>query len=111
MRTFGRILVILAVFALVMGITYVIVEAHSSSGQGLKPGFEPGNDRFASADGAPGLAGGGRPEFQGGERNESRDGGGWLSGAIKNVTILVVLIAVPREVLQRRKRAARTAAG
>ena len=62
MKIVGRILIILAVLALVMGITYVIVNTRGSSA----PGFEPGNERFSASNGAPpGFPKGGRPEFPG----------------------------------------------
>jgi hypothetical protein len=117
MKTLGRILIILAVFALVMGITYVIVNARSSSAAGISPGFEQANGRLASPDGAPlGFQNGERSAFPGGGREfrGERDGGGWLLGALKNIAIIgfiVVLIIVPKSFIQKRKRAAQIAAG
>jgi hypothetical protein len=118
MRILGRILIILAVFALVMGITYLIVNARGSSAPGAMPGFEPGNERFSASDGAPpGFPEGGRPEFPGGGRNEfrgERRGGGWLFGALKNIAIIgiiVALIVVPKRWLEKKRRAAKVADG
>jgi hypothetical protein len=107
MKTIGRILIILTVFALVMGITYVIVKDSSSSSLGVTPRFEQANGRFARPDAAPpGFPGGGR-EFRG-ER-----GGGWLFEALRNMAIIgiiVVLIVVPKSWIQKRKRTAQIAA-
>jgi hypothetical protein len=117
MKIVGRILIILAVLALVMGITYVIVNTRGSSA----PGFEPGNERFSASNGAPpGFPEGGRPEFPGGGRNEfrgergERGGGGWLLEALKNIAIIgiiVALIVVPKSWMQKRKKATQTPAG
>ncbi len=72
MKILGRILIILAVFALVMGITYAVVNARGSSGPGTTPGFQPGKEGFSQSNGAQSFPGGGRPAFPGGDRNESR---------------------------------------
>jgi hypothetical protein len=117
MKIIGRILIILAVFALVMGITYGIVNARSSSGSGITPRFEPGNGRFAPPDGTPpGFQNGERPEFpgRGREFRGERGGSGWLFEALKNIAIIgiiVALIVIPKSWIQKRKRAANTAAG
>ena len=114
MKIVGRILIILAVFALVMGITYVIVNTRGTS----VPGFELGNERFSASNGAPpGFPEGGRPEFPGGGRNEfrgERGGGGWLLEALKNIAIIgiiVALIVVPKSWMQKRKKATQIPAG
>ena len=114
MKIVGRILIILAVLALVMGITYVIVNTRGSSA----PGFEPGNERFSASNGAPpGFPEGGRPEFPGGGRNEfrgERGGGGWLLEALKNIAIIgiiVALIVVPKSWIQKRKKETQIPAG
>ena len=101
MKTLGRILIVLAVFALVMGITYVAVNAGGNSSGGM-PQFE-NRER-------PQFANGERPEFPDGGRPEGgeRDGGGWMFGLIKNVgiiAIITVLIAAPRSLMKNRKRA------
>jgi hypothetical protein len=117
MKTVGRILLILAVFALVMGVTYVIVNARSSSTSGIPSGFEQANGRLAPPDGAPpGFQNGERPEFPGGGREfrGERGGGGWLFGAFKNIAIIgmiVTLIVVPKTWIRKRRRAAQAAAG
>jgi hypothetical protein len=117
MKTIGRILIILAVFAMVMGIAYVIVNARSSSGSGFPPGFEQGNGRFAPPDGAPpGFENSERPEFPGGGRElrGERGGGGWLFEALKNIVIIgiiVALIVLPKSWVQKRRRAAHVTAG
>ncbi|MBI4761275.1 MAG: hypothetical protein ACOYYF_03800 [Chloroflexota bacterium] len=98
MKTLARIFIIVAVMALVMGVTYAAVSASGSSGL---PGAEP---RFEE---------GGRPPFREGrfegERPEGFEGGGWMFGLIKNVgviTVLVTLIVLPKNVRRKRKRAA-----
>jgi hypothetical protein len=101
MKTFGRIIIILAVFALMMGVTYLVVNASGNSSNGI-PQFE-GRE-------GPQFANGERPEFPGGGRPEGRErgGGGWMFGLIKNVgiiAIVTVLIAVPRSLIKNRKRA------
>ena len=117
MKIVGRVLIILAVFALVMWITYVIVNARSSSSAGVPPRFEQANGRFAPPDGAPpGFENGERPALPGGGREfrGERGGGGWLFGALKNIAIIgfiVVLIIVPRSWIQKRKRTTQIAAG
>jgi hypothetical protein len=111
MKIIGRALIILAVFALVMGITYGIVNASSSSASG----FSPRNESFTNSNGAsPAFPGGGRPEFRGRDRNEFRGGGGWLFETLKNVAIIgiiVALIVVPKSWLQKRKRTEQITAG
>jgi len=109
MKLIGRILIILAVFALVMGITYVIVNGRSSSTSATLPG----NEGFSRSNGAPpAFPEGGRPGFPGGRnefRGERGGGGGWLFETLKNVAIIgiiVVLIVIPKSWIQKRKRAA-----
>ena len=101
MKTFGRTLIIVAMFALVMGITYMAANAGNSSSEGTSQ-FERGE--------RPQFENGERPDFPGGERLEGREGGGgWMFGLIKNlgiVAIVTVLIAAPRSWMRNRKRAA-----
>ena len=101
MKTLGHIIIILTVFAIVMGATYAVVNAGGSSSNGF-PQFENG--------GRPQFENGSRPEFNGqfegrpeggGER-----GGGWVFGLIKNLGIVAVvtaLIAVPRSWMKNKK--------
>ena len=103
MKMIGRILIILAVFAMVMGITYGIVPSRSPSSSAFTQRLGPGNGQLASPDGAaPGFPNNGRAEFPAGARNEfraERGGGGWLFGTLKNVAIigiLVTLVVVPK---------------
>jgi hypothetical protein len=88
MKTLGRILIILAVFLLVMGITYVVVSANSSS-----------TTAQAFVDGQrPPFAEGEMPDF------EAR-GGGWMLGLVKNLgvtAIIVTLVALPKNFLRRK---------
>jgi hypothetical protein len=118
MKTLGRILIILAVFAFVMGITYVVVNASGSStngtpfGDGERPQFANG-ERPLPADGQ--FQPGQRPEgFEGRER----EGGGgsvfgMMGGFVKNsiiIGVIVALIAAPRSWFRNRKRVAPIAA-
>jgi hypothetical protein len=87
MKTPGRILMILAVCAFVMGITYLLVNAGTSGNSTNAVGF-------------------GRVEFRG------EHGGGWMFGAIKNtgiVSIIVVSIVLPKGWLRKRKLAVQLA--
>ena len=103
MKTIGRIFIILAVFAIVMGITYIVVNAGGNSSVGI-PRFENG-ERLQFANGE-------RPQFPGGEfegRREGgeRGGGGWMFGLVKNigiVAVVTILIALPRSIVRNRKR-------
>jgi hypothetical protein len=99
MKTLGRILIILAAFVIVAGITYVAVDAGSSSTSANVPSFERGDGDFSPPSGE-------RLEFPGGERDELRGGGlGWMFGFIKNIgmiAIIVTLITIPKN-LKRRK--------
>ena len=96
MKTLGRILIILFAFALVMGITYTVVNAASSSIG--NPTFERGGEGFPRPEGVqPQLPNGERPELPGGEGRESRGdrGGGfrWILGAVRDVGIIAIIVA------------------
>ncbi len=95
MKTFGRILILLAVFAIVMGATYAVVHAGGTSSSGM-PQFENGT--------RPPLPDGNmQRRFDDGER-----GGGWMFGLIKNVgivAVVVTVIALPKTMKRNRKRA------
>jgi hypothetical protein len=93
MKTLGRVLVILTVFAIVMGMTYFTVNAGSSSSSST-PAFQRGGEGFRN-DGA-------RPE----NRNEGRRGS-MMFGLLKNtilVAFIVVVIAFPKSLIQQRRR-------
>lgn len=118
MKTIGRILIILAVFAVVMGITYEIVTSRSPSSSAFTQRLEAGNGQFASPEGAaPGFPNNERAEFPAGARNEfhaERGGQGWLSGALKNVAIIAILVTVvvvPKSWIQKRRREMQIASG
>ena len=94
MKTLGRILIILATFAMLMGLTYMAVNAVSSSIGG--PAFEQRGEGFPRPEGAqPPLPNGGRPEGPRGEGREFR-GRGILSmvfGFVKNTAIVAMIVA------------------
>jgi hypothetical protein len=98
MKTLGRILIILAAFALVMGITYTAVNAASSSTG--NSAFERGGEDFPRPESVqPQVPNGARPAFPpGGEGREFRGdrGGGfrWILGAVKNMGIIAIIVAV-----------------
>ena len=102
MKTLGRILIIFAMFALVMGVTYAVVNAGGPSSSGM-PQFENGA--------RPQFENGVRPEFDG--QFEGRpEGGEFGGGLVKNlgvVAIITALIAVPRGRMKTRKPAPMTA--
>ena len=89
MKTLGRILIIVLAFAIMMGITYSVVNASRSSTNA--PAFQRGGDGFAPNDA--------QPEFR------SEDGGnslGMLFGVLKNTIIvaaIVALIVLPKNLL------------
>lgn len=96
MKTLGRILIILAAFALVMGITYTAVNAASSS-LGT-PAFARREEDFQRPEGVqPQFPNDERPEFPGGEGREFRGlgGGGFrlILGAVKNMGIVAIIVA------------------
>jgi len=109
MRTLGRILIILFVFALVMGMTYTIVNASSSNSPINGPSFERGEGE------RPEFPGGGRPdEFRGDGEGHGFDFGlGMILGAIKNtgiVGVIVALIVIPKNRREKKKRSTAEAA-
>jgi len=112
MKTLGRILIILAAFAIVMGITYVAVNVAGGSSSTGMPQFQ-GGERPALPNGQFEM--GERPAFPGsqfGERPEGRErgGGGWMFGLIKNISIVAVvvtLIALTKSIIQKKKRSTR----
>ncbi len=90
MRTLGRILIILFVFALVMGLTYTIVNASSSSSATNGPSFE-------REEGERPEIPGGRPDGDRDEEDEGRGLGfglGVILGAIRNTAIIGVIVAL-----------------
>ncbi len=100
MKTFGRILVIVVAFAVVMGLMYFAVNANSNNSNASA--FDRGNRQFEGEGFNPN---GPRPEFRG--EREGGGGFGWIFGVIKNtgiVAVLVALIVVPKNFLQQQKR-------
>lgn len=94
MKTLGRILIILAAFAMVMGLTYMAVNAVSSSTGGLAFGQRgEGSPRPEGAQ--PQFPNGARPEGARGEGREFR-GRGILSmvfGFVRNTAIVAIIVA------------------
>ena len=108
MKTLGRILIILAAFALVMGITYGIVNAVSSST--TVRGFEKGNEDSPRPEGVqPQFSNGQRPQFP---SREARGGGSVIRlilGTVKNmglVALVVALVVWLKNYMEKRKREA-----
>ena len=104
MKTLGRILIILAVTALVTGALYLIVNA---GGTGTAANFPQRGEQFAST---RTFEAGARPEFDGArpERGVER-GGGWAFGLLKNmgvISILVVILVLPKGLAKRKRLAA-----
>ena len=107
MKTLGRILIILAAFALVMGITYGIVNSVSSSTtvRGVERGGE--NTPRPEEGVQPPFPAGQRPRFPGGE---GRAGGSVIRlilGTVKNiglVALVVVLVVWLKNYMEKRKR-------
>lgn len=86
MKTLGRTLIILLAFALVMGITYTVVNAASSSIG--TPAFERGGQSFPRPEGVRPPNGEGR-EFRGGA-----SGLRLLFGMTKNIGIIAIIVAL-----------------
>lgn len=104
MKTFGRILIIVVAFALVMSGMYFAV--NGSSNTSTAQGFD--RPQFQGEGFNPN---GPRPDFRG-EREREGGGVGWIFGMIKNVGIVAVfvaLIVVPKNFLQQQRRQAVTA--
>ncbi|MEP7136328.1 MAG: hypothetical protein ABI904_15475 [Chloroflexota bacterium] len=99
MKTFGRVLVIVIAFAILMGVTYSVVSASGSSN--TAPVFQrDGRDGFAPNDG--------QREFGGREREGGAGGFGMLFGLLKNtiiVAVITALIVLPKNFFQQKRRA------
>jgi len=96
MKTFLRVLMILAAFACVMGLAYLVVNLNSSSNPTTASAFENRSVEFAQN--------GTRPEF---DREGAGGGGAWIFGLIKNivvVAVIVVSIVLPKNLLLSRRR-------
>lgn len=94
MKTLFRILIILTAFAIVMGLTYVAVNAGTSTTSTNPPAFKQGRESFSPRAGE-------RPEF--GEAGPR--GGGWMFGLTSNIgiiAVIVMLIVVPKSFIRRK---------
>ena len=106
MKTLGRALIILMMFTLVMGITYVAVNAASPSGSRTVPRFEGRGEGSPRPEGA-------RPPFPGGE---GRAGGSILRltfGFVRNVAIIGIIVAAVvwfKDFLEKKRRTAQPSA-
>jgi hypothetical protein len=114
MKTLGRILIILVTFALVMGVTYVAVNAVSSTA--TVRAFQRGGEGSPRPEGVqPQFPNGQRPEFPGGEGREFRGQGvglRWILGTVKNVGLIAIIVALVvwgKDFLEKRKRTAQQA--
>src|ERR1051326_967161 len=96
MKILGRIVIILAAFAIVMGLTYVAVNAVSGSTSSLartEPGFDRGPESTPHLEGE-------RHDF-GGVARPLR----LIAGLIKNVGIVAVIVAmitIPKSLMKRK---------
>lgn len=92
MKTLGRILIILMAFAIVMGITYMIVNSSSSSSTDMPEVLR--GEGFAPPAGE-------RPALDGAEMR----GAGWAFGLVKNIGIvamIVAMITMPKSFMRRK---------
>jgi hypothetical protein len=110
MKTVGRILIILFVFTLVMGITYVIVNASGSNNPANGPAFERGEGERRE------FPGGDREDEFRGEEGEGRRLGfglGMILGAIRTSAIIGVIVALmvkAKDRMRKKRREAQTPA-
>jgi hypothetical protein len=114
MKIVGRILVILVVFSALAGLMVLAVNASGASA--APSSFDSARPQFRSDGDANGPrpeggfnpeSGQGRPER--GERGFPEGGSRWMFGLVKNVgimTILVLLIALPRNIAKKKRRQA-----
>ena len=96
MKTIGRILIILAAFAIVAGLMVTVVNASSANSS------TPNGARQFRPDGQNGT----RPEREG---REGAGGTGWIFGLIKNVGVMAVLVALitwPKSIAKKNKKRA-----
>ncbi len=91
MKTFGRILLILTAFAIVMGLTYLAVNSGNTVSPNARTLDGAGANFRPNGEGRP-------PELRGA-------GGAWVFGMIKNVGIVaffVTLIVFPKNLKRKR---------
>ena len=113
MKMLGRILIILAAFALVMGMTCAAVNAVSSSTT-LRSFDRAGEGSHRPDAVQPQIPNGQRPEFPGGEGREGRAGGivRLILGTVKNIgliAVVVVLVIWIKNYMEKQKRGAQGA--
>ena len=117
MKTLGRVLIILAVFGVVMGVTYGLVTAASAAGVVDRVRFELRRERSAQ----PGE--GQQPvqppreerrETRGRVQSPFRSALRLVFGGIKNTVVIAVIVAavvMPKAWLQKRRKASQSSAG
>lgn len=94
MKTLGRILIILAVTALVTGALYLTFNSADAGVLPDKPAFSPD---------AP------SPDFEGDRADRDEMRGGWMFGLTKNlgvISVLVTVMVLPKSVGKRKRLAA-----
>jgi hypothetical protein len=100
MKTLGRITLVLLTFGLVMGLTYLAVNARSFSTSSGASAFERGAGMSSE-----------RPEFHG---EDDGRGSGWIFGMLKNggiIAVIVALMVIPKNLSQKTKRSIPAGAG
>lgn len=98
MKTLGRILIVLAVTALVTTALYLIVNA---SGTGTSADFQSRREQLQPS--------GSRPDFEAGRPERDEMSGGWMFGLTKNlgvISVLVTILVLPKSVGKRKRLAA-----
>ena len=96
MKTLARILIILAVAALLTFAIVAIVNSNSSNASLPGNGFQPQAEGFRPQGSLPD---GNRP-------GRGEGGGGWMFGLVKNagvMAVLVALIVLPKSLFKRKK--------
>jgi hypothetical protein len=108
MKTIGRILIILVVFSALSGLIVLAVNASGTSA--ASAGFDGARPQLSSNVNEGGFnPEGAQGRHERGERGGHEGGGGWAFGLVKNMgvmTILVLLIALPKSIAKKKRKQA-----